>query len=364
MERNVFIENIEKLEKSPVFAMSLGSKELFHSNFWAYLMEQEECRSFITFFFEEITNFDGIRIEREDKNRDLVIFYQGNEYVIENKIKSYPDYSQLVRYSENTKLKRGIITGITEPPFDLPDGWSFISYHNISSFLRTLSISDSHLKMVVSDYCDVLDSINTLMELSLEETSGRLSYWTENIKGLYKVRLMDVYRKIKADDFVIHCEDINQEMNELLQDCPNWKFGIFRSFHNGKSTISFEIQKGSEETYKGKIGVQIEDNQFRIFLELNSGNVGDIFKIGLDENWFDDNFDKKNNRTIFKHPTTMSKNPCSYSGHWVYQYFDTYNDSVEPVEDIQDYGTLKDLIKEYLKKAVHIIKSKGKELFK
>ena len=29
-------EIVEELKKSPTYAMSLGSKELFHSNFWPY----------------------------------------------------------------------------------------------------------------------------------------------------------------------------------------------------------------------------------------------------------------------------------------------------------------------------------------
>ncbi len=182
MENNqLFIENIEKLRKSPVFSMSLGSKELFHSNFWAYLMKQEECKGLISFFFKEIDVYSEAEIEREDKNRDLVIYSKGKEYVIENKIKSYPNRSQLERYSKKTNLEKGVITGIKEPPFELPDKWSFISYHEISSFLRTLDIHNEYLKSIVHDYCEVLDSINILMDLSLKETAGRLSYWSENI---------------------------------------------------------------------------------------------------------------------------------------------------------------------------------------
>ena len=204
----IFIENINKLRKSPVFSMSLGSKELFHSNFWAYLMEQEECKSLIGFFFKDINDYSDAKIEREDKNRDLVIYSKGREYVIENKIKSYPDRSQLERYSEETNLERGVITGINEPPFELPVNWRFISYNEISSFLRSIDFKDNYLKSVVNDYCDVLDSINLLMKMSLDETKGRLSYWSENIKRLYDVRLMDVFRKNKADDFVQTCEEL------------------------------------------------------------------------------------------------------------------------------------------------------------
>ena len=360
----IFIENINKLRKSPVFSMSLGSKELFHSNFWAYLMEQEECKSLIGFFFKDINDYSDAKIEREDKNRDLVIYSKGREYVIENKIKSYPDRSQLERYSEETNLERGVITGINEPPFELPVNWRFISYNEISSFLRSIDFKDNYLKSVVNDYCDVLDSINLLMKMSLDETKGRLSYWSENIKRLYDVRLMDVFRKNKADDFVQTCEELRILTEHEIKDLPEWTFYISRSFHNGKSTISFELQKGSGDNYKGQIGVQIEDNQFRLFLGLKKGPVEDIFKIGLQHRWFDEEFDKKGKREVFGHPTTMSKNPCSYSGRWVYQYFDTWNDKVEPKVDIQSYEEIKKQVSYYIEKAIYIIRSKGDEIFK
>ncbi len=359
----LFLENIRKLKKSPVFSMSLGSKELFHSNFWGFLMEQEECKDFIRFFFKNINLNCELKIEREDKNRDLVVFSDGKEYVIENKIKSYPRLEQLEEYSEKTNIEQGVITGISVPPFKLPNKWLFISYHEVSSFLRSIVFKNNYLKSVVDDYCEVLDSINSLMNLSLDETKDRLSYWTENIHRLYDVRLMDVFRKIKADNFVQTCEELRLLVEHEIKDLPGWSFYISRSFNNGKSTISFVLQKGSEDNYKGQIGVQIEDNQFRLFLGLNKGPVDNVFKIGLEEKWFDETFDKKSNRQIFDHPTTMSKNPCSYSGRWVYQYFDTWNDRVKPEVNIQDYEEIKKYVSYYIERAINIIRSKGDKIF-
>ena len=45
---------IKYLKESPIYAMSLCSKELFHSNFWAWLMKQDE--SFIEIFFKNEGN--------------------------------------------------------------------------------------------------------------------------------------------------------------------------------------------------------------------------------------------------------------------------------------------------------------------
>ena len=45
------INDIDRLEQSLVYKMSLGSKELYHSNIWAWLMENDN--SFIKAFFPE-----------------------------------------------------------------------------------------------------------------------------------------------------------------------------------------------------------------------------------------------------------------------------------------------------------------------
>lgn len=359
---DTFKENVEKLEKSPVFTMSLGSKELFHSNFLAFLMNHKDYRFLLYSLFPEIEPSETVRIEREYKNRDIVIICKGKEFVIENKIKSYPDLEQLKKYGEYPYMSLGIVTGINKPPFELPEKWRYVSYATISSILRDVITDDKYLKSIVSDYCDVLDSINCLMSLSLKETEGKLSYWTQTIGMLGQIRLMDVFRKLKADDFAIECKDIEKKISELAKSHKGWQFYISRSFHNGKATLSFELLKYVGKVYQGQIGVQIEDNQFRLFIGVAEGkkqSVDSIFSIGINNGWFDKTFDKKNNRNIFTHSTSMSKNPCSYSGRWVYQYFDTWG---KDGQNLQDYRVLKCLLTEYLEKAIAILDNIDTEL--
>ena len=37
---NIIEEQLQRLNRSPLFAISLSGKELSHSNFWAWLLEQ------------------------------------------------------------------------------------------------------------------------------------------------------------------------------------------------------------------------------------------------------------------------------------------------------------------------------------
>ena len=351
----VFVKQVEKLKKSPVFAMSLGSKELFHSNFWAFLMEHKDYKALLYSLFPELEPSEKVEIRREYKNRDIVIICNNKEFVIENKIKSYPDLEQLKRYGKDPNMAFGIVTGINKPPFELPDKWRFVSYSSIAKRLKDVITDDKYLESVVADYCDVLDSINSLMSLSLKETDGRLSYWSPSIALLDDIRLMDVFRKLKADDFAIQCNELNIEIPKLLNGHKGWEFYISRSFHNGRATLSFELLKYIDEQYKGQVGIQIEDNQFRLFLGLAEGTtktLDEIFNAGMRLGWFDSSFNKKINRKIFGFDTSMSKNPCSYSGRWVYQYFNTWSQN-DP--SIEEYQRLKTLIREYLIKAISIL---------
>jgi hypothetical protein len=70
-------EIVESLKKSPIFAMSLGSKELFHSNFWAWLIEQDS--RFVTVFFPDLDPSKVICVQREEGNRDITVWAKGTK---------------------------------------------------------------------------------------------------------------------------------------------------------------------------------------------------------------------------------------------------------------------------------------------
>lgn len=120
---------LEALDRSPTFAMSLGAKELFHTNFLAFLLESNDDalkgvrEALINLLFGE--KIGPVVTWREKSNLDLVIVPRscieaastgrGNSecsseaiiaVVIEAKLKSLPDAGQLKSY--DGKLGRGI----------------------------------------------------------------------------------------------------------------------------------------------------------------------------------------------------------------------------------------------------------------
>ncbi|MCM1533207.1 MAG: PD-(D/E)XK nuclease family protein [Corallococcus sp.] len=117
-------EQLNYLKNSLMYQMSLGSKELYHSNVWAWLLEKD--REYIKAFFNiDLTEFDNkFEVRRELAHRDITIWLhkkgypdnQGKCYlVIENKIKSLPTKEQLQDYTEdlgNNELFAATYTGI------------------------------------------------------------------------------------------------------------------------------------------------------------------------------------------------------------------------------------------------------------
>ena len=121
MELNSKVSNsLEILKKSALFSMSLGAKELFHSNFIAYLLSSKNKNlnsaknALKQIFFGKIFD-DEIICLREKSNLDLILirsnFKDLNQdeiscVAVEIKLKSTPTKKQLDNYDK--KIEGGI----------------------------------------------------------------------------------------------------------------------------------------------------------------------------------------------------------------------------------------------------------------
>ena len=108
-------KQVEELKNNPIFSMSLSSKELFHSNFWAWLFaHNEHGREYLEIFFKHFPDSD-FKVEREQGKRDITIWCEEKAYIIENKVKSLPDIEKLEKYKEKVGkniFKKSLIYGI------------------------------------------------------------------------------------------------------------------------------------------------------------------------------------------------------------------------------------------------------------
>lgn len=322
-----------KLYNSPVFAGSLGSKELFHSNIWAFLIEQDE--SFLKVFFEGNGYDENDKVEdvkREKYHMDLIIETINKVFIIENKIKSIPYKEQLIGYERTIesikdyreKKRFFLLTGIgdNEPSFlkvlkekgEIND-WKYLSYISISKrILNSINESINKTKATKAYYPFAREYADNLLDISLllsDGIKGIKNYYyfpqfKDIDKGFYenvgviseieKLRLGDIFQKMNAERFVQKVKDdfISKErFNELLK-CQS---GFTRQYSLAEFFFEKTRYRKSTKTNKViceyvRIGVQIQETQFRWYIETKTEEgktVDSVFDSACKEKtWFDE----------------------------------------------------------------------------
>ena len=154
--------------------MSLGSMELFHSNFWQWLMRFN--KEYIKVFFDYI-NIDNIKyedIKREYKHTDIIINSLGKNYIIENKIKSLHDYDQLKKYKNSIEIEQIYTFPIEDECIKLDnEKWKLLTYDKIDSKINEITdiLIGTNNDKINSEYTinkEYVNMINLLIELIKE----------------------------------------------------------------------------------------------------------------------------------------------------------------------------------------------------
>ena len=218
--------------------MSLGSKELFHSNFLEYLftIDRESFIQMINDFnLKDIELRGGVnyQIGREVENFDLCIYHtvNGNEsekkiydLVIENKVKSIPYKTQLEDYVTKACKKspsncKFILLTLSD---EFPDKdnltcgngekWEVINYETLEG-----GINDHYLNHIsdknqsyIKDYCYFIEQLNNLRKYLIPK-QGQPLFDKNIIKRLKEYRLHDLYIKLRCSWFAV-------ELNNLLKN--------------------------------------------------------------------------------------------------------------------------------------------------
>ena len=384
----------DDLKKSLLFRMSLGSKELFHSNVWAWLIEQDPA--FIKVFFPEFDDkcYQYLGVSRECWHRDVIIWLEKCDnkercyYVIENKIKSLQDEEQLKRYTEDkdgNTLLGGVFTGITnalEDKLSLPKKetgekvpWKFVDYGTIAKRIREQARRSARVTALhflqIDEYCQIIESINGMIQYELDNRQGKFDYSSlpykngENREAEYleELRIKDVYTKLKGADIL---RALEAYLKDSVSAAPQgYRLETNQSFHNGKVTLDIRYtnrEEGREEKDYLTIGIQLEEYQFRLMVERNGTHKKEELFNEFCNGWFDANFDEKaKKRALFKNDsseneTSMKQKYDSYGGNghgsvFVYQYFNI-------IKEKRKYNVVFDEIKKYLQKAREIIESR------
>jgi hypothetical protein len=401
----IFTENeIRLLKKSPIFNFSLSSKELFHSNFFAWLLNDlstEENGEVLTNLFwslicgklslaPEYTEYSipSIRFDeknnqhnnilREKNNTDLQFEITNNNdkkrIIIENKVKSLPNLEQLENYIRDT-LKPNksknipkaddyifILLTLHEPAEIMSDGrkikfdnddkldnihWHVLNYCDIIEILglfienekcQSYIISnDKYKAYVIKDYIELIKALIKIDDKSGINIETERFDWSRNsfYKQLFPLRIADFYLKKKYSSlFTIIYKRLGSKENQL----PTISEGDCWLAKNKKKCIyistGFSYAMGLVQVkYKFEsdmwLGIQIQGDQFRIFVEgFKESKPEKLAEELNNQNWFD--FSK-----IFPdgivYPKSDKKELNSFSGVFWYK-----NVKIPPTTTISD----------------------------
>ena len=301
---------VEKLNNNPIFQLSLSSKELFHSNFLAWLAEDKNTQALFkkilsTWLGEDTFDYntDCMEIKREYKNFDFSIcekIINDKEsktgrirLVLENKFKSIAYKAQLDNYKKkvdalneeadkaqckaklklnsakfenwkgNAKLPKTkyILLTLAENFLDKEavnqSGWIIVTYADYSKTLHDNLdlVKDKFYKELLEKYCEFIDAFYTYTNNCLEQ-----------------IKYTDNWEILKNEDFsTLRCNDIWQKL--VMHQCAlqlakklEKKFG--KDFQPTIVTSDQEIWGENGNENKDKLFMRVSYYHGEALLEL------------------------------------------------------------------------------------------------
>lgn len=264
MKMNEIEKIIQELKKSPLFYLFVSSRELFHSNFWYWLSTlnpQATAELFIDnnsiaenqYFHREYNQSNG----KEKAKVDLFITdLHDFNIVIENKVKDFPKIEQLDRIRKSFAEINSdfVLTTLFHCDDIVFDGWRIITYKKIAEQINSSDFTENdYYKRLIDDYKQLTQSLVHLTELlSVDQKYNfAISHNKDLFNKLNELKLWEGYQKLRASHLIT-------KYRERLKYEMYVGYGI----NNQKATIDFVL--GLKDNYR--IGVQLEDNQFRKFI--------------------------------------------------------------------------------------------------
>ena len=291
-----------------MFRISLGSKELFHSNFLAFLWDCDK-QAFLNVINDllpkgkkinvsELLGKEGLTIYREKENLDLCICHTENkkdciDIVIENKVKSIPYIEQLdeyrqtaakPQYKNSTSVTYILLTLATEFPNKeaIERDWNIITYDQLVKAIKQYYHKNNiepRLQQYVADYTDFIEKLSALQ--IVDKFNDEPFHNPAIIEAYHKKKLSDLYLKQRGSYFIcmllkkiteaqknnrLGKIDIKQGAKSqasgknIVEHQNNTIIYLASGMNRGKSTITIHIYpKQCTSSY----ALQIEGNQYR-----------------------------------------------------------------------------------------------------
>lgn len=307
---------VSDLKASPMFNLSLSSKELFHSNFLAWLGNNKSTKQFFAGVINELVNDLNLQstenwiVEREDKHFDLCIKDKDKDnylLIIENKVKSLPRKAQLNDYiskdikGKDEKTKFLLLTLVDRYPDKRIDGWIKKTYNDLAGIMKKQyknTITDQYERSLIEDYIHFIVNLNKLVEEWNTETgfAQKMSVDLPKLEdlhtklqfGLYCKKLREKIRVISKDIVVYDDNDIPEDIdNKKVYVKVYWEYaslskkGILdveipvTSFCKPQIVMGLKKDNKDNPITPYNIKIQVEGHDYRHVIETNTDIAGD-----------------------------------------------------------------------------------------
>lgn len=328
-------DRIKNLRKSPLFAMSKGSMELFHSNFWRWLIVEVDKEFATAFIKDNGFDYKSIKnVEREKKHTDILISVGDKNIVIENKIKTLPVDSQLEKYKEN--LTNTFWFGICVIPCDFTNDlniekWSLITYEKIlkgieninhknkEKLLNKKDINGEFCYTLINEYVEMTRNVIKIINSRHDIISKRL-VTSSDVIDINSLGLADIIKKING------CELMNFLKCNLSPLYPENEYYYQCGFNHKKNTISIRKKIKTNDGGYILVGPQLEEKSFRRMIHITNRTF-DIKKEKKDKDLLYESlkgvyFDKSEDSSKFNYPIVKNEN----------KHYNEYNGIYEDIE--------------------------------
>lgn len=308
-------EHLDFLRASPTFAMSLGAKELFHTNFIAFLLESDgESLDKLRRSLREALNFSTAVDElstcavwREKKHMDLILVplvqVQGDDgpvlsskraHVIEAKLKSIPTAAQLKQYdadlakgfdliAEDDTNKKALWLGPakgTKRPVEsitrtllsaarpeVMDGWPSATWQAVAKAVRT-NLPEGKvyegLRYVLNDYGESLEHIASIVQAATSLTKKMIAQNRSYVDFLEETRA-HVFADLRVKDLIskVMYDCWLREVERKVESGAREAYVVYTNTNPG---IGVDFETAADAGLALRIGVQIQDTEFRHYV--------------------------------------------------------------------------------------------------
>lgn len=289
---------LEDLKHSPIANISLASKELFHSNFlaWVFNTYPVTINAVLSIArLEPRASGECVEVTREERSLDLVARIGDDRLlVIENKLKSLPYKEQLSRYEiEAEKLDPSrdscefvllTLSHLDCDGDDLPlDRWNHVDYGTLAASLLENMPRDAdpyHLA-IVGDYAKF---VSALLRVAIDESkyvwskAGSKLHGEDESAWLKKHKLHDLFGKRQGQRVAAM---IRRRLIEKLGDRVQWQrsprdthpsqVSVYSGFSNSQPLVGIFLALSKlhcpVDGVPVGIGFQVQGDQFRSYVE-------------------------------------------------------------------------------------------------